>query len=261
MMLSNLRFPKGHYTLLSSEDAPSANLAQRCIVNILHFWRELVIILLYIACAILTFSYAFQPLERLPRTKVSEYHIKSEDTRWRKFQWNTNIYSSEDPIDDIAVNTAWDQIVPAFGFVAMDHIWAAEHNLPASMSLPSDSSKGVYIIDAYHQIHCLTIIRKTMMELSSGLPLSVPMQHSQHCFDSLLQYIMCGNSGDTLLYTWGRNETGDGQLRRCIDWDSRKKWAHENTACCSDGDHPIPLFEHFNHCEKYDDGIQMYGSN
>lgn len=46
------------------------------------------------------------------------------------------------------MNAAWDRIVPAFGFVAVNHTWAAEHNLPASMGLPSDSSKGVYIIDA-----------------------------------------------------------------------------------------------------------------
>jgi Mycotoxin biosynthesis protein UstYa len=84
----------------------------------------------------------------------------------------------------------------------------------------------------------------------------MPVQHSRHCFDSLLQYIMCGNSGDTLLYTWGRNQTGDGQLRRCIDWNSRKNWAKANTACYKDGDHPIPLYDHFNHCENDDDGIR-----
>ena len=74
--------------------------------------------------------------------------LTSEDTRWKQFQWHTNTYSSADPEDDEAVNAAWDQIVPAFGIVAVEHQWAAEHNLPQSMSLPSNSSKGVYIIDA-----------------------------------------------------------------------------------------------------------------
>lgn len=111
----------------------------------------------------------------------------------------------------------------------------------------------------YHQIHCVTIIRKTLIEISSGQTPSVPLGHSLHCFDSLLQYIMCGNSGDTLLYTWGRNETGDGQLRKCVDWNSRKHWAKANTACYRDSDHPIPLYDHFNHCENDDDGIQLQG--
>lgn len=53
------------------------------------------------------------------------------------------------------VDQAWDDIVPAHGIVAVDHTWAADRQLPASLSLPSDADKGVYIIDAYHQLHCL----------------------------------------------------------------------------------------------------------
>jgi hypothetical protein len=74
--------------------------------------------------------------------------LTSEDTRWKQFQWNTNVYSSADSKDDEDVNAAWDRIVPAFGIVAVDREWAAERELPGSMSLPSDASKGVYIIDA-----------------------------------------------------------------------------------------------------------------
>lgn len=54
------------------------------------------------------------------------------------------------------------------------------------------------------------MMRKTLTEIVSGKTPSVPMPHSMHYFDSLLQYVMCGNSGDTLLYTCGRNEMGDG---------------------------------------------------
>ena len=59
------------------------------------------------------------------------------------------------PQEESAVDELWDGILPAHGIVAVDHQWAAETRIPASMSLPSDPSKGVYIIDAYHQIHCL----------------------------------------------------------------------------------------------------------
>ncbi|KAA8644454.1 uncharacterized protein ATNIH1004_008658 [Aspergillus tanneri] len=176
-----------------------------------------------------------------------------------QFQWITDIYSTADPDKRDAVNAAWDEIVPAHGIVAVPHEWAAKRNLPASMSLFSDPSKGVYIIDAYHQIHCLTVIRKTFTQLSLGQAPSVPVGHSNHCFDSLLQYIVCGTSGDTLLYTWGRNITGDRQLRKCIDWNKRKTWAKENTACYKDSDHPVRLIDHFNHCENDDDGIRLPG--
>ena len=54
-----------------------------------------------------------------------------------------------------AVDRAWDAIIPAHGIVALDHQWAASHNLIPARSLPGDDSKGVYILDSYHQIHCL----------------------------------------------------------------------------------------------------------
>ena len=97
------------------------------------------------------------------------------------------------------------------------------------------------------------------MELAAGRDPRVPVGHSQHCFDSLLQYITCWTTGYTLLYTWGRNETGDGQLRRCIDWNSRRDWAQSNSACYEDGDRPIRLIDHFNHCENVGDGIKGAG--
>ncbi|RAH72011.1 uncharacterized protein BO66DRAFT_45067 [Aspergillus aculeatinus CBS 121060] len=147
--------------------------------------------------------------------------------------------------------------------VAVDHIWAAQHRLPASMSLPSNSSKGVYILDAYHQIHCLTIIRRTLREIleTGHPPPSIPLQHAWHCFDSLLQYLVCGNSGDTLLYTWGRNQTGDGQARKCVDWRERKEWIRRRTACYRDTEAPVRLVDHFTGCEDGDeagdDGIRL----
>ena len=65
---------------------------------------------------------------------------------------------------------------------------------------------------------------------------------------------MC-TAGDTLLYTWGRNTTGDGQLRKCKDWTALRNWATENTACYRDSTRPIPLNDHFGHCDEGTDGL------
>ncbi|GCB19301.1 hypothetical protein AAWM_02186 [Aspergillus awamori] len=88
------------------------------------------------------------PLDAKPPQPNPEYETASHGNRWIQFQWSTGIYSSSKPEDFDAVNKAWEEIVPAYGFVAVDHGWAAENHLPSSMSLPSDSSKGVYILDA-----------------------------------------------------------------------------------------------------------------
>lgn len=37
----------------------------------------------------------------------------------------------------------------------MDREWAASQQWHESMHLPSDSSKGMYLLEAYHQIHCV----------------------------------------------------------------------------------------------------------
>ena len=37
----------------------------------------------------------------------------------------------------------------------MDQGWTFEQHWPESMHLPSDSSKNVYLLEAYHQLHCL----------------------------------------------------------------------------------------------------------
>ena len=71
-----------------------------------------------------------------------------------RYNWWSK-YSSPRLEDTLAVDKAWDDILPAHGIVAVDHAWAAKKGLPETISLPSDPSKGAYIIDAYHQIHCL----------------------------------------------------------------------------------------------------------
>ncbi len=56
------------------------------------------------------------------------------------------------------------------------------------MHLPEDGSKGVYLLEAYHQLHCLRILRKTMGEALTGQPFTwKPGAHIEHCFDRLLQ--------------------------------------------------------------------------
>ncbi|KAI9372945.1 hypothetical protein BJX61DRAFT_411850 [Aspergillus egyptiacus] len=261
-MFTSLRLGKTQpYTLLEDNTPTLSSRLRGYGAFLLQIWRETVILFLGVACTALILDRISARLDAdsAALEQVKEYQLTSADHRWIQFQWTTDIYSSADPADSDAVNKAWEEIIPAFGFVAVDHGWAAEHHLPESMSLPSDRSKGVYIVDAYHQIHCLTVIRRTLQEVQSGREPTIPLQHSWHCFDSLLQYITCGTNGDTLLYTWGRNQTGDGQVRKCRGWKGRREWIQEHTACYRDSERPIPLIEHFTRCEGGvgDDGVRV----
>ena len=76
------------------------------------------------------------------------------------YRWWTG-YSSSHPQNETTADELWDRIVPAHGVVAVDRQWAAQKQLPDTISLPGDPSKGVYIIDAYHQLHCLVCSKLT----------------------------------------------------------------------------------------------------
>ncbi|PQE13431.1 cytochrome p450 protein [Rutstroemia sp. NJR-2017a BBW] len=128
--------------------------------------------------------------------------------------WTTE-YSE---FNSTAADNLWKELRPAFGLVALDHDWASKHGLPRSQDLQGDRSKGIYMIDAYHQMHCLEVVR--------GVPQSTPFEHKFHCLDSLRQSVMC-RADDTPLYTLGDFRSGDGQLRSCRDWKLLSRWASE----------------------------------
>ncbi len=78
------------------------------------------------------------------------------DILWAKLWWRI-AYSPKGQNHTMG-DPLWDKILPSHGFVAIDRQWADENQWPVSMYLPSDHSKGVYLLEAYHQLHCLVCI-------------------------------------------------------------------------------------------------------
>jgi hypothetical protein len=106
-------------------------------------------------------------------------------TQYKPFLWNTK-YSSE---DQIAQDEMWNSIVWTHGLIAVDQEWAKSQNWPETMARPNNGSQAVYLLEAYHEIHCLRVMRQMFKEsLDSPAPLSKHQaRHIDHCFDSLLQ--------------------------------------------------------------------------
>ena len=75
-----------------------------------------------------------------------------DTTTWKQFWWNTPYSVNSNRTEEDGL---WEAIQPAHGFVAVDRTWAQDHDWPESMYLPSDTSKGVYLLEAYHYLHCL----------------------------------------------------------------------------------------------------------
>ncbi|KAL4953181.1 hypothetical protein BDW69DRAFT_195030 [Aspergillus filifer] len=128
------------------------------------------------------------------------------------------------------------------GFVAIPHTQAADAGLPHAEDFPDDPSKGVYVLEGFHQLHCVIYLRDTITDLMAEGKLEVDsdsdhdrLRHINHCYDALRQSIQC-RADDTPLYIPYRSKrTGDGQLRRCRDWDALTVWAKRHTACWPTG--------------------------
>jgi hypothetical protein len=89
------------------------------------------------------------------------------------FRWHTPWGSS----NTTEADTLWDSINTAHGHIAVEHDWAAQNHVsfstasPAlqmptksveqwlpSMNIPGKPGKGMYLLQAYHQLHCLVCL-------------------------------------------------------------------------------------------------------
>lgn len=84
--------------------------------------------------------------------------VDSLPTKWTEFDWWTE-YSGK---NDTEVDALWDAILPSHGLVAIDSQWAAEQQWPDSLSLPSDENKKIYLLEAYHLLHCVVRLPRSL---------------------------------------------------------------------------------------------------
>ena len=90
------------------------------------------------------------PVQLLTSSTAKTHDLTTE---WANFHWHT-AYSPKGQ-NHTKSDMLWEQILPSHGFVAVDRQWADDHQWPVSMYLPNDHGKGVYLLEAYHQLHCL----------------------------------------------------------------------------------------------------------
>lgn len=159
----------------------------------------------------------------------------------------------------------WGALDISPGTIALSDDFAAQNGLPRSQRFPWDESKGIYIIGAFHQMHCLvcppfpsSIAATTTKELltteltrpqikiqkfTSAAHRGVPQEddhlyhHVEHCLDSLLQDIYC-HADDTPWFELPPKHLRDGydpyQTRQCKNWDQLVGWAGGYNACYRD---------------------------
>ncbi|KAM0144230.1 hypothetical protein ACHAO1_000513 [Botrytis cinerea] len=128
----------------------------------------------------------------------------------------------------------WESLDTSTGEISLDTKWANEQGLPDSEPFFWNKSRSIYLVNAYHSVHCLRKVRRWVtISYYNGTQLdSYP--HLIHCMDLLLQNIVC-EADDTPMYTSATKNvtTGMGQQRMCRSWDKLSRWANKQTACFS----------------------------
>lgn len=142
-------------------------------------------------------------------------------------------YASDFGSEDIEkAEKLWEGMIFEHGIVALDEKFVESKGLPKAQPFPWDTSKGIYILNGHHNLHCIKSLYTALIEYEYKRPQSYAFEHILHCTDTLRLDIIC-NADDTPRYTTRdlNLSSGMGQHRWCRDWSKLEKWADDNSAC------------------------------
>ncbi|KAI9646298.1 hypothetical protein NHQ30_005739 [Ciborinia camelliae] len=168
--------------------------------------------------------------QKCHRSEFADLRDKEVLVEWLQ----DSVYSSPNATER---DQYWDAINHDSGIVAVPKSWASEKGLPMGSTFPWDADKTIYFVNAYHGLHCVKNIYHSFMEYRLGIEQSLPAHHIIHCLDQIRADILCA-ADDTLRVTTPdmRPVTGEGQLRKCKNWDALKAWTYANAGCYRYGD-------------------------
>ena len=151
----------------------------------------------------------------------------------------------------------WGALDISPGTIALSDDFAAQNGLPLSQRFPWENSKGIYIIGAFHQMHCLVFLHSHLdcceggsnyraqikiQRFTSAAQRGSPQEehlydHVEHCLDSLLQDVYC-HADDTPWFELPPKGHREGydlfQTRQCKNWDHLVDWAAGYNSCYQD---------------------------
>jgi hypothetical protein len=112
------------------------------------------------------------------------------------------------------------------GFIHLDK--PEEHGMKPNTGVLS-GVENVYMISAFHQLHCLESMQKALTQFALGVSDDYDADHMEHCFSYLRQAVLCGS--DATL------ESPDPEVRAirgwgfdhdCYNWEGLLEWRDEH---------------------------------
>ena len=86
--------------------------------------------------------------------------LESQEGSWQPMHTYTEFSS----FDRTTANKAWDSYT-INGFVALPNSWLEDRHQPLGRPMPGDPEKGIYVVDGFHQLHCLVSPKPTAENL------------------------------------------------------------------------------------------------
>ncbi|KAF2019508.1 hypothetical protein BU24DRAFT_459176 [Aaosphaeria arxii CBS 175.79] len=167
-----------------------------------------------------------------------DYKIQFKD----RPEWSMGHYGSgfnappSDELDDL-----WEDLLEAKNIrISPEEVRSLDTNLTHKVRVNDGDYVGV--IGAYHQLHCLNIIRRLIHWDYYGPRMSEEeresflwkQHHSDHCLEVFRQSIMCHAYPSFYLGEWvaDSHEFPNIELMaqgstKCVDWDSLDTWARK----------------------------------
>jgi len=141
--------------------------------------------------------------------------------------------------NETARDELWEAINVDRSAVVLDQEEAESWGLEATDIFAWDSSKRVYLVNGYHQLHCLKSLYFAVTDDYKDNPRSQNYEHLFHCLDALRKDVIC-HADDELLFVFEtddpanfRPRVGEGHIRQCRNFSKLEEWAlaPERNAC------------------------------
>ncbi|KAI5865375.1 hypothetical protein GGS23DRAFT_558957 [Durotheca rogersii] len=125
-----------------------------------------------------------------------------------------------------STDAAWDTILDA-GLVRLTAAQADKLSAPTARS-QQDPTSYVGILEVFHQLHCLNILRKRLYASDPAVQLGDSF-HTAHCFDYIRQSLMCLSDVNIAPISWSERK-GEyaihwDTVRQCRNFEGIHKWA------------------------------------
>ncbi|KAI9038103.1 oxidase ustYa family protein [Aspergillus affinis] len=105
--------------------------------------------------------------------------------------------------------------------------------------VPGRENEFMVVLDVFHQLHCLDVIRQSWYPKRYGRGMYHPngtldycqWLHYDHCLDQIRQALMCAADTSVVFFEWSKQSNASrprvDNLHTCRDFDKIKDWAFD----------------------------------